>query len=728
MINSAYTFDLPLPGTLSKNDESLLVNATWCRYDYMRDSGHDKFILTAEKCQNFWWGDQWKEDDITRLRAQRRPALTINLVLQTMDVMVGEQIGGRNEIRFSPRYGNVDDRTATALNKTFKHISQGNHLTWKRTDVFEDGNITGRGFYDVRLDFTENLYGEVAVTTLNPKEVLIDPDATDYDPATWEDVIVSRWMSPNSLEALYGKKKTQELRALANQYRSAQTNDIPDQYRDRIALPEYINKTEEGTQRQDAYIRVVDRQYRVLTRRELFVDTRTGELRPVPDSWDELKTAEYLMRNPSIVQISQIAKRIRWTVVAGSTLLHDGWSPYEYLTVVPYFPHFRFGHTTGIVEQLFGVQELLNKTASQELHILNTTANSGWKVKHGSLKNMTVDDLQARGAETGLVVEVEDVGDIDKIQPNQLPAGLEGMNQKAQAWIKAISGVTDYMRGEAREDVSARALETNRMAGRAGMARILDNLDRSDVFLARAILSIVQTYYYEERLLYINGGGVNKDESFTINEVTPEGEIANDLTLGEYLVTVQSVPARETLEDSQFDQALAMRKEGINIPDTVLIQNSRLLDKADIIEQMQSEANSPEAQQLRQLQLATAQANLAKVTAEAQRAQSDAANKSAQANVKNVQAETDALKAGTDTEQQRANIEQQRVDIEAARLALEQTKVDNDLKIKTAELALDREKLRLDAVTERLKMRFEAEKAAQEPKPTPAKNGESTDA
>ncbi len=728
MINSTYTDDLPLPGNLSKNDEGTLVNATWCRYDYMRDSGHDQFIQVAEKCQSFWWGDQWREDDIARLRANRRPALTVNLVLQTMDVMVGEQIGGRNEIRFSPRYGNIDDSTATALNKTFKHISQGNQLTWKRTDVFEDGNITGRGFYDARLDFSQNLYGEVVITTLNPKEVLIDPDATDYDPATWEDVIVSRWMSPNSLEALYGRKKTQELRALANQYRSSQTSDIPELYRDRIALPEYMNKTQEGTQRQDAFIRVVDRQYKVLTRRELFVDTRTGELRPVPDSWDEVKIAEYMMRNPTIVQISQIAKRIRWTVVAGSTLLHDGWSPYEHFTVVPYFPHFRFGHTTGIVEQLFGVQELLNKTASQELHILNTTANSGWKVKHGSLKNMTVNDLEDRGSQTGLVVEVEDVNDIEKIQPNQLPPGLEGMNQKAQAWIKAISGVTDYMRGEAREDVSARALETNRMAGRAGMARILDNLDRSDVFLARAILGIVQTYYYEERLLYINGGGVNKDETFTINEVTPEGEIANDLTLGEYLVTVQSVPARETLEDSQFDQALAMRKEGINIPDTVLIQNSRLLDKADIIEQMQNEANSPEAQQLRQIQLATAQANLAKLTAEAQRAESDAANKSAQANVKNVQAETDSLKAGTNVEQQRANIEQQRVDIEQQRLELERLKVANDHDVKMRELELDRQKMRLDAITDRLKMRVDAQKAEQEPKPTPAKTGESTDA
>lgn len=723
MAQSAYYDDIPPPGSLSENDKARLVRAMWCRYEYMRDAGHDDFIRLTEKCQRYWWGDQWKEHDLARLQGQRRPALTINMIMQTMDVMVGEQIGGRNEIRFSPRYGTVDDRTAMALNMTFKHISQGNHLTWLRTDVFEDGNISGRGFYDVRLDFNENLFGEVCITTRNPKEVLIDPDADQYDPDTWEDVITTRFMSPNSIEVLYGKKAADELRPMAAQY-SATISDVPEEFRDRFALPQYLNRTSEGTTDQDAYIRVIERQWRVVTRREFFADYRTGELRGIPEDWDEMRINQYLLAQPTVVRLSRIAKRVRWTIVAGNVVLRDTWSPYECFTIVPYFPHFRYGKTIGIVEQLFSVQELLNKTASQELHVINTTANSGWIVKKGSLTNMTVDELESRGAQTGLVLEVDDPEAVKKIQPNQLPPGLEGMNQKAQGWIKAISGVTDYMRGEAREDVSARALEANRAQGLTGMARVLDNLDRSDIFLARAILGLVQRYYVEERLLYINGSNGAKDQSLTINEVTPEGEIVNDLTLGEYLITVQSIPARDTLQDSQFDQAIAMRKEGIPIPDKVVVQNSRLLDKAEILEEMEAAASSPQAQQLQQLELATAQANLEKARAEALRAQADAQNKSAQANVKQVQAETDALNAGTNVEQQRAGIEQERVDIERGRLDLERQKQLDDQNYRMAQLALDDRKIRLDAINDRLKIKAQASQQEQAAK-TPVTKGES---
>lgn len=233
------------------------------------------------------------------------------------------------------------------------------------------------------------------------------------------------------------------------------------------------------------------------------------------------------------------------------------------------------------------------------------------------------------------------------------------------------------------------------------------------MFLARVVLSMVQSYYVEERLLYITGAGIVQDETVAVNQVTPEGTILNDLTVGEYLVTVESAPARESLEDSQFEQAKTLKELGLPIPDDVLIQNSRLLDKSAIIESMQKASQSPEAQMQQQIQLATLQAELAKLQSEAQKNQADAQNKSAQANVKNVQAQTDSLKVGMDVEQQRAQIEQQRVDIEARRLALEEQKQRDEVALKQQELANDREKIRLDAVTNRIQAQAAMKSASQ---------------
>jgi hypothetical protein len=324
-------------------------------------------------------------------------------------------------------------------------------------------------------------------------------------------------------------------------------------------------------------------------------------------------------------------------------VLHDEWSPYKHLTVVPYFPHFRRGTTIGLVENLTGPQELLNKVTSQELHVLNTTANSGWKIKAGTLLNMTMEELEQRGSQTGLVMEMSDMEGAEKITPNATPQGLDRMSFKAEESIKSISGVSDSMQGFDREDVAAKAIQEKKKSGSTNLVKPLDNLVRTDYFIARNTLDLVQEFYTEPRILTITTDQMTgATEDVAINQVDPAtGEVINDLMLGEYGVVITSVPHKETLEDSQFDQAVALRELGVKIPDAVLIKASRLIDKAEILEQMQQEANSEQAQRQAATQQALQDAEVAKT-------QGEAAVKHADAGLK--QAKTQETMAKTQTE------------------------------------------------------------------------------
>ena len=121
--------------------------------------------------------------------------------------------------------------------------------------------------------------------------------------------------------------------------------------------------------------------------------------------------------------------------------------------------------------------------------------------------------------------------------------------------------------------------------------------------------------------------------------MAPEGEIVKDLTLGEYDIIVTSQPERDTLEDSTFAQAAEMRKDlGVNIPDSVLIQSSRLPDKAKVLEAIDAQTNGPEAQQSRQLDLQQRQAEIGKLVADTERDKSET-------QVKLIKAQQDALTA-----------------------------------------------------------------------------------
>jgi len=58
--------------------------------------------------------------------------------------------------------------------------------------------------------------------------------------------------------------------------------------------------------------------------------------------------------------------------------------------------------------------------------------------------------------------------------------------------------------------------------------------------------------------------------------------------VGEYDVVISEQPMQVTFENSQFQQALEMRKANIAIPDATVIRYSALADKHDILANMQS--------------------------------------------------------------------------------------------------------------------------------------------
>lgn len=710
-----------------------IANEVWARYVWLRDNGHLDYIRKAVKCENFFAGIQWDANDLALLKQQRRPALTINKILSTVSNVLGEQIFNRTDIAFKPRNEGATAEVADALTKVFMQVSDNNQLSWVRSDVFCDGIVTSRGYFDVRLDFTDSMRGEVKIEQLNPKNVLVDADADEYDPDKWADVLITKWMSIDQIELLYSKADADLLRGGHDSY-AAYGGDQIDLARDRFgAQSALIHANMDGVSTDSVRrIRVVERQHRRLVNAKHFVDLKTGDTRVIPAEWSDEQVQAYLAQNPDIHIMKKLTHRIRWTVVAGNVVLHDDWSPYRHFTVVPYFPHFRRGHTLGLVENLIDPQELLNKVSSQELHVVNTTANSGWKIKTGALRNMSTGELEQRGAQSGLVMELDEINNAEKIQPNQTPTGLDRISFKAEEHIKGISGVSDYMQGFAREDVAAKSVMANKQSGSANLARVMDNMNRTDTFLARAALAIVQEYYTEERLVRITTDRLsNKTDEMTVNQMTPEGTILNDLTVGEYGIVVTNQPDRDTFEESQFEQAASMRRDlGIAIPDKHLIMASRLKDKAQIVQDMEGDKTSPEAQAAAQLQQRAQEADVASKEAQVAQTQADTELKRQKAQQHAVLAEKEAMTPieGADGDDGQAQqVEMIRMQEEFAlkreqmerEFAMKQEQMDREFQLKQQELAMKKAQAQSDQLLKARQAEEQARQQAAKPTPTP---------
>lgn len=122
-------------------------------------------------------------------------------------------------------------------------------------------------------------------------------------------------------------------------------------------------------------------------------------------------------------------------------------------------------------------------------------------------------------------------------------------------------------------------------------------------------------------------------EPMVLNFETPEGDIINNLTLGEYDVIVSSAPARDSFDETQFAEALSLRQAGVAIPDDAIVGYSHLMKKEELAKRIRvmtgqepptpEQAQAIQAQQM--LQMQNLQLETMKLQAEVEKLQTESA-------------------------------------------------------------------------------------------------------
>lgn len=670
---------------MANPEGNAVAEANWVAYQRARDAGHDKWLKEAKKQDDFYLGQQWEQKDRDKLEAEGRPVLTINEILKVVNAFLGKQSKQRADIVFKPARDGTT-ATAQALTHLVEQILDANKYEFLEKEVFEDGIVVDRGYFDFRMDFADNIMGDIKAFVHDSFEVMPDSDAKSYDPEGWNSVITTRWMTLDDVEAHYGKKKRDEVEAGATSASTFGEDSIRFEGTRTFGDEEFsLQQTSyNDADRTIRSVRVVERQYRKLSPLSYFVDNAVGDMKRIPDDLDP-KTAEQIAKKAGLSIIKRVGKRIRWTTTVDNIVLHDSWSPYRSFTIIPYFPFFRKGKASGVVRQLISPQEQFNKVESQMLHIVNTTANSGWIADEGSLTNMTTEELEERGAETGIIMIVKKGSERpEKITANQVPTGLDRLASRAQANVAGIAGVEGLVGAPSRE-VSGVALNSIEAVGQIQIDVPFDSLKRTRGLVAAKVLELIQDFYTETRVLRVtlgDGEGLTQeDEEMVINGINAAGEIVNDVTLGEYDLVVSSRPARDNFEDVQFATALQMRDAGVMIPDDVVIRHSPLDNKdqiADRVARLQGVAPpTPEeieiAAKTAQLEMRTMELEVGKLEGEIGELQARAAMQFAKAQALEGEAQAAQMELGIATRERLVDLQ--------AKLQMFYDNLDNKLQL-----------------------------------------------
>lgn len=568
------------------------ASENWARYLYGKDRGHTDYLIHAARCEDMYLGGgrQLTPEQRAALIAARRPGYEFNQIMPSVNSAIGYQIHNRMDIAFKPRGGDSDLFKATILSKAVMQVADLCALHWHETQMFSDGLIQQRGYYDVRMSFDENIKGEIVLGTLDPLDVIPDPDSKSYDPDKWGDVIITRWLTLDEIEQIYGKEARK--RAELSNDAGHDFGDLEDGVeRNKFATRKdwggytdaCVNK-EDGLER----YRIIDRQRFVYELTPCLVWPGTGDVQ-VEATMAADSVADALANGA--VRTKRMRRRVKWVVTTFTATLHDQYSPYESFTVVPYFAYFRRGKTVGMVDNAIGPQEVLNKAVSQVVHIVNSSANSGWVVEENSVTNMTMKELEMRGAQNGLVIEYKKgAKPPQKIQPNQVPTGVTHLIDRADKALKDVT-VPEAMRGVQGPETSGIAIQAKQFASQQQLSVPLDNLAYTRQLLAKRILKLMQRYYDTHRIFRITETdpmtGKPKEELLEINKFDPAtGGYINDVTIGTYDVVITEQPMQVTFQNSQFQQALEMRKAGVRINDATMVRYSNLSDKQEILESL----------------------------------------------------------------------------------------------------------------------------------------------
>lgn len=572
---------------------------------------HEDFVKTAKQCEDFVFGEQWSPEDRKENEDNGKPVLTINISLSTINAIYKEYSSISSDITTKAKGKAVQDESVI-LNKVIKGVMSQNNYSDQEIDMFIDGITSGRSWVSVVLSDEEDPLGAIQLKVEDYNNIVLSPDASDYDPDEWPELFYFDEFTRDEIEELFGKDKSDYL-----DYSLNEDLGTYDYLKNLRTFGEGEDNYDNGEDPAWDKVIVVTREWYEYTDSYTFVDPETTDYEVVPRSdFEDEEEAKTLAKENFLTLYKSRMKRIKYARFCGTIMLETDWLPYKHYSKIPFFAYFAKGRSMGVMQNLISPQQQLNKGESQELHIVNSTSNGGWQGEEDALVNMTPEELERKGAKTGLVIiRRRGTQPLEKIHPNQVPTGISNLGNKAAVNLLRVAGVNEAQLGITKTNDSGSLVEKKKDAGQGLLQRVFDNLRRTQKLIGRAIVDIVQEYYTEPRVLRFTSNDGEVPEEVAINQVNAANRIVNDVSIGRYDIAITWAPKADVLNDHEFDKLVRMREAGFEIPQWLVVEKSQLTDKQMLVKHLRRAAGldkTPEEQQLEQTmqQIAIAKAQL----------------------------------------------------------------------------------------------------------------------
>ena len=513
---------------------------------------------------NFYVGNQWNTADIAKLDREKRPHLTINLVLPIINLLSGIQRQGRQDITVIARKGGLK-KLAAVFTETMRHCLDVTDADYEIADCFLDGVIGNKGWLGLGINYDNDpFHGDIELSKVSPFDMREDPDAKEYDlNRSGKFVIRDYWMDKKSIILNYPLKQADI---------EAGGLDIDPQSGD------IVGDADKGIYRW----RLRECWWKEYEKRLILVNAVTGEVRPISEA--NAVVAASIASKSHVWHLKEwVVPVLNKTVTAGNMVLEDIADPYNGVTNFPYYrfcPFWVDGYVMGVSQNLIGPQQEVNKRRSQALHNLNQTANSGFKVK--KILNNYDKILAEHGGKPGAVLDESKAGGkIERIVPAPLSEGHITASSISADDMKEISGANPDLMGQAiqGENESGIAIQLRQAQGMKVVEVMFDNFARTQKLITLGLVDMVRhtDVYSDEEILNIVS---DKNMDVDLN-------LLRSRKVGKYGIKIESSTSSPTARYANFTSIMDIAKMFPDrIPPEAVIENSNIVNKEGLIDRI----------------------------------------------------------------------------------------------------------------------------------------------